>query len=74
MGDRDSYDLRQNASSLFPPEYYVNYLREESVVKKIGAETRYRECPNAPYNLFEKTGDVSCSLCKGSLYDDYHMH
>ncbi|EGO01131.1 hypothetical protein SERLA73DRAFT_179195 [Serpula lacrymans var. lacrymans S7.3] len=57
VGDRDSYDLRQNASALFPPEYYTHFLHEKRIVDKIGALTRYAECPNPPYNLFEKTGD-----------------
>jgi hypothetical protein len=43
---------------LFPPEYYVNYLSIPEVVSKIGAETTYEECPDAPYELFLKTGDV----------------
>ncbi|KAH7910406.1 Alpha/Beta hydrolase protein [Hygrophoropsis aurantiaca] len=57
VGDRDSYDLRQNSSALFPPEYYVHYLRKKHVMKKIGAMVRYDECPDAPYKLFVKTGD-----------------
>ena len=60
VGDRDSYDLRQNSSALFPPEYYVNYLSIPEVVSKIGAETTYQECPDAPSELFLKTGDVCC--------------
>ena len=61
VGDRDPYDLRQNSSALFPPEYYLNYLSIPEVMSKIGAETTYQECPNAPYELFLKTGDV-CRL------------
>ncbi|KDQ60279.1 hypothetical protein JAAARDRAFT_205260 [Jaapia argillacea MUCL 33604] len=57
VGDRDSDDLRQNASALFPPEYYVNYLSLPSVMESIGAETQYGECPDAPYYLFTNTGD-----------------
>ncbi|KAH0831251.1 Alpha/Beta hydrolase protein [Lanmaoa asiatica] len=57
VGDRDSYDLRQNSSALFPPEYYLNYLSLPEVTSKIGAETTYQECPNGPYDLFAKTGD-----------------
>jgi carboxypeptidase C (cathepsin A) len=57
VGDRDPNDLRQNSSALFPPEYYVNYLSIPEVVSKIGAETTYEECPDAPYELFLKTGD-----------------
>lgn len=38
MGDRDADDLRQNASALFPPEYYVAYLQNPEVMARIGAE------------------------------------
>ena len=58
VGDLDSYDLRQNSSSLFPPEYYVKFLHQASIQSVIGAEVRYQECPDPPYNLFVKTGDV----------------
>ena len=58
VGNLDPYDLRQNSSALFPPEYYVKYLHLSKVASAIGAETTYRECPNAPYDLFVKTGDV----------------
>lgn len=59
VGDRDSYDLRQNASSPFPPEYYVKYLADASVLKKIGAISTYTECSDPVNNDFSKTGDVS---------------
>jgi len=57
VGDRDSDDLRQNSSALFPPEFYVQFLRSPDIVSKIGALSRYSECPDAPFELFEKTGD-----------------
>ncbi|KAG1898067.1 Alpha/Beta hydrolase protein [Suillus fuscotomentosus] len=56
-GDYDSYDIRQNSSALFPPEYYVHYLRKQDIMKKIGAQVKYEECPDAPYEKFVKTGD-----------------
>ncbi|EPQ50550.1 alpha/beta-hydrolase [Gloeophyllum trabeum ATCC 11539] len=62
VGDRDSDDLRQNASALFPPEYYVNYLSLPSVLAAIGAESNYSECPDAPYELFTRTGDDARTL------------
>lgn len=62
VGNRDSDDLRQNFSALFPPEYYLNYLSIPEVMSNIGAETTYQECPNAPYDLFVKTGDVCLAL------------
>ncbi|KAK2465009.1 hypothetical protein APHAL10511_003085 [Amanita phalloides] len=62
VGDRDSYDLRQNASALFPFEYYLNYLANTTIVKKIGAKSTYGECPDPPYELFVKTGDDARTL------------
>ncbi|KAG2158088.1 Alpha/Beta hydrolase protein [Suillus bovinus] len=58
-GDYDPDDIRQNSSALFPPEYYVYYLRREDVMKKIGAQVKYEECPDAPYDKFVKTGDIA---------------
>ncbi|KIM82781.1 hypothetical protein PILCRDRAFT_784713 [Piloderma croceum F 1598] len=57
VGDRDSYDLRQNASALFPPEYYTKYLADPSVLKKIGATSRYSECSDSVGANFAKTAD-----------------
>ncbi|KDR67990.1 hypothetical protein GALMADRAFT_161293 [Galerina marginata CBS 339.88] len=62
VGDRDSDDLRQNSSSLFPPEFYVTLLRNASIMSQIGAESRYRECANPPFILFTKTGDDARTL------------
>lgn len=64
VGDRDDLDLRQNASSpnLFPPEFYVTYLRQPDVVSRIGAQARYQECPNAPFIPFARTGDDARTL------------
>ncbi|KAG1740415.1 Alpha/Beta hydrolase protein [Suillus paluster] len=53
----DTHDLRQNSSSLFPHEYYVDYLREKDVMKKIGAQVTYKECPYPPYDKLASTGD-----------------
>ncbi|KAJ7206486.1 alpha/beta-hydrolase, partial [Mycena pura] len=57
VGNRDSDDLRQNSSALFPPEFYVNYLGQASVRTAIGAEVAYSECPDPPFELFTRTGD-----------------
>ncbi|KAF7377420.1 hypothetical protein MSAN_00163600 [Mycena sanguinolenta] len=63
VGNRDPYDLRQTSAASFPPEYYVNYLGLSSVTKAIGAtSSTYSECPDAPYELFEKTGDDARTL------------
>ncbi|KAG2036585.1 Alpha/Beta hydrolase protein [Suillus americanus] len=57
VGNYDSYDIRQNSSALFPPEYYVYYLLREDVMKKIGAQVKYEECSDAPYEKIANTGD-----------------
>lgn len=38
VGDRDSDDLRQNSSALFPSESYVTFLRNSTITKLIGSE------------------------------------
>ena len=58
MGNYDPYDLGQNFSALFPPEYYVDYLHTPAVMKQIGAKSNYSECPDAPYYHVINTGDV----------------
>lgn len=62
VGDRDSDDLRQNSSALFPPEFYVDFLSLPSVKAKIGAVSTYSECADAPFELFTRTGDVRSLL------------
>ena len=62
VGDRDLNDLRQNSSALFPSESYVDFLQQADIQKKIGAEVQYQECPDPPYDLFAKTGDVCFCL------------
>lgn len=59
VGDRDSDDLRQNSSALFPPEFYLKLLRNQTVKNLIGAESNYAECADRPFELFTTTGDVS---------------
>lgn len=62
VGNRDSDDLRQNSSALFPPEFYVDFLHQTSIMQKIGAEVTYSECPDPPFELFTRTGDDARSL------------
>ncbi|KAI0089549.1 alpha/beta-hydrolase [Irpex rosettiformis] len=64
VGDRDSDDLRQNSSALFPPEFYVTLLRNATVLSKIGVDAgvRYTECSNSVGNQFSKTGDDARTL------------
>lgn len=58
-GNFDVYDVRNVAE---PSEQYVTYLQTASVVKAIGAQSTYQECPDAPYNKFTTTGDDSRSF------------
>ncbi|KAF8730365.1 hypothetical protein AX14_005602 [Amanita brunnescens Koide BX004] len=62
VGNYDPYDLRQNSTAAFPPEYYVTYLQTPAIMAQIGANTTYQECPNAPYNKFVPTGDDARTL------------
>ncbi|KAF2646397.1 carboxypeptidase-like protein S1 [Massarina eburnea CBS 473.64] len=55
--DFDAYDVRAPSNDPEPPENYVKYLTTASVVKAIGAQSTYQECPDAPYNKFATTGD-----------------
>ncbi|EEA21196.1 hypothetical protein EYB25_008653 [Talaromyces marneffei] len=56
-GDWDVYDIREPSNDPYPPSTYSTYLSKSAVVKAIGAQTSYQECPNAPYNKFASTGD-----------------
>lgn len=55
--DFDVYDIRAPSNDPEPPSNYVKYLQTASVVKAIGAQSTYQECPDAPYNKFTSTGD-----------------
>jgi hypothetical protein len=68
IGDRDQYDLRQNASALFPPEYYTKYLADRSVLKKIGATSTYSECSDSVNTNFSKTADVRDKVDDAIIY------
>lgn len=57
LADFDVYDIRAPSKDPFPPETYVTYLQTPAVMKAIGAQTTYGECPNAPYNKFIASGD-----------------
>lgn len=45
FGDRDVDDLRQNSSALFPPEFYLGFLVNETIKALIGATVRSRFLP-----------------------------
>ena len=55
--DFDGYDIREPSNDPYPPETYVTYLQTPAVAKAIGAMVTYSECPDAPYNKIEQTGD-----------------
>ncbi|CRG90755.1 hypothetical protein PISL3812_07800 [Talaromyces islandicus] len=55
--DFDVYDVREPSDDPYPPATYSDYLADSSVVKAIGAKSKYQECPNGPYNKFSSTGD-----------------
>ena len=55
--DFDVYDIRAPSNDPNPPETYVTYLQSSSVVKAIGAKSTYAECPNAPGDKIDATGD-----------------
>ncbi|KAF1994320.1 putative carboxypeptidase S1 [Amniculicola lignicola CBS 123094] len=57
IADFNVYDVRARSNDPEPPQNYVTYLTNAAVVKAIGAQSTYQECPNAPYNKFAATGD-----------------
>ena len=61
---RDFDDLRQSDDSPnpFPPEFYVSFLRNATIMQKIGAQARYSECSNAVGSQFSRTGDDARTL------------
>ena len=64
VGDRDIDDLRQSADSPnpFPPEFYVDFLRNKTIMQQIGAQVRYSECSDPVGNQFGRTGDDARTL------------
>ncbi|TAQ91182.1 hypothetical protein B7494_g565 [Chlorociboria aeruginascens] len=62
VGNFDVYDIREPSNDPYPPETYVTYLQSSSVMSAIGAKATYSECPDAPYEKFENTGDDARSF------------
>lgn len=60
--DFDVYDIRQPSADPFPPETYVAYLQRPDVMKAIGAQVTYGECPDEPYYKIANTGDDARSF------------
>jgi carboxypeptidase D len=57
LADYDVYDIRAPSNNPEPPPNYAKYLQNATIAKAIGAKSTYQECPNAPYNKFQLTGD-----------------
>ena len=70
VGDRDIDDLRQSADAPdpFPPEYYLSFLQNATIMQRIGAESPYEECGDAPDRLFGRTGDVRVLFSARALF------
>lgn len=60
--DFDVYDIRQPSVDPFPPETYVAYLQRPDIMKAIGAQITYGECPDEPYYKIANTGDDARSF------------
>lgn len=60
--DFDVYDIRQPSVDPFPPETYVAYLQRPDIMKAIGAQVTYGECPDEPYYKIGNTGDDARSF------------
>lgn len=55
----DPYDVRQSSDDdePIPPETYLLYLNRDSVLKAIGARTKFEECSSQSEDNFGTTGD-----------------
>lgn len=60
--DFDVYDIREPSADPYPPETYVAYLQRPDIMKAIGAQVTYAECPDAPYYKIANTGDDARSF------------
>lgn len=53
---------REPSNDPYPPETYVAYLQRADIMKAIGAQVTYAECPDAPYYKIADTGDDARSF------------
>lgn len=60
--DIDSYDIRQPGSSPFPPQTYVEFLSDPSIMKAIGAKINYTSCSDAASDPFDASADGIFSI------------
>lgn len=58
----ETYLQRQPSVDPFPPETYVAYLQRPDIMKAIGAQVTYGECPDEPYYAIADTGDDARSF------------
>ncbi|KAH6666764.1 putative carboxypeptidase S1 [Halenospora varia] len=58
----DEYDIRQPASSPFPPQTYMTYLSDPSIMKAIGAKINYTMCSHAAGDAFHADADGNRSF------------
>lgn len=67
----DEYDIRQPASSPFPPQTYMTYLSDPSIMKAIGAKINYTMCSHAAGDAFHADADGTYpSACSGQAKTD----
>ncbi|KAL7936598.1 Alpha/Beta hydrolase protein [Trichoderma chlorosporum] len=52
-----THDIRQLAPGHFPPETYVTYLQDPTIMKKIGVNVIYSECSNDVANDIDNLDD-----------------
>ncbi|KAF4461546.1 carboxypeptidase D [Fusarium albosuccineum] len=57
LADFGYYDIRHPRDDPFPPATYSTYLQSSAVMKAIGTQSTYGECPDAPYQKFMSSGD-----------------
>lgn len=60
--DFDVYDIRAPSDDPNPPDTYVKFLQSPAVMKAIGARQTYQECPDAPYDKMQTSGDDARSF------------
>ncbi|KAF2743562.1 putative carboxypeptidase S1 [Sporormia fimetaria CBS 119925] len=58
----DVYDIRAAVDNPEPPKNYLDYLDDPAIKKAIGARTTYQECPDGPFDKFQRTGDGARSF------------
>ena len=60
--DFDVYDIRSASVDPQPPDTYLAYLNSTAIRRRIGAQTAFSDCAQAPYVGFARTGDDARSF------------